>query len=164
MELKCYKNWAFWENKYYLKQRLRSFPVNNSFSQLFTRSWRIVVNEFFTIFPQTYLCFFKVEISLVFLFQLTGTSDPYVKFKINGKLVYKSKTIYRDLNPLWDESFTLPIEDPFTPVHIKVSFVWCFYSLMSWGGNKYGCFDEMLFFRYSITIGVFRMILSVLVF
>lgn len=51
----------------------------------------------------------------------TGTSDPYVKFKINGKLVYKSKTIYRDLNPLWDESFTLPIEDPFVPVHIKVS-------------------------------------------
>ncbi|XKL59873.1 hypothetical protein PGB90_000889 [Kerria lacca] len=49
-----------------------------------------------------------------------GTSDPYVKFKINGKLVYKSKTIYRDLNPLWDESFTLPIEDPFVPVHIKV--------------------------------------------
>ncbi|XP_065220032.1 multiple C2 and transmembrane domain-containing protein isoform X2 [Planococcus citri] len=50
----------------------------------------------------------------------SGTSDPYVKFKINGKLVYKSKTIYRDLNPLWDESFTLPIEDPFLPVQIKV--------------------------------------------
>lgn len=35
-------------------------------------------------------------------------------------MLYKSKTIYRDLNPVWDESFTLPIEDPFIPVHIKV--------------------------------------------
>ncbi|XP_033608246.1 multiple C2 and transmembrane domain-containing protein isoform X2 [Cryptotermes secundus] len=49
-----------------------------------------------------------------------GTSDPYVKFKVGGQLLYKSKTIYRDLNPIWDESFTLPIEDPFMPVHIKV--------------------------------------------
>lgn len=52
---------------------------------------------------------------------VTGTSDPYVKFKINGKLMYKSKTIYRDLNPQWDESFILPIEDPFVPVHVKVN-------------------------------------------
>lgn len=50
----------------------------------------------------------------------SGTSDPYVKFKINGRLLYKSKIIYRDLNPLWDEIFTLPVEDPFIPVHIKV--------------------------------------------
>ncbi|XP_072160586.1 multiple C2 and transmembrane domain-containing protein isoform X2 [Bemisia tabaci] len=50
----------------------------------------------------------------------SGTSDPYVKFKVNGRLMYKSKTIYRDLNPQWDESFTLPVEDVFTPVHIKV--------------------------------------------
>lgn len=49
-----------------------------------------------------------------------GTSDPYVKFKVGGRLLYKSKTIYRELNPVWDESFTLPIEDPFMPVHIKV--------------------------------------------
>ncbi|XP_047118535.1 multiple C2 and transmembrane domain-containing protein-like [Schistocerca piceifrons] len=49
-----------------------------------------------------------------------GTSDPYVKFKVGGRLLYKSRTIYRDLNPVWDESFCLPIEDPFTPVHIKV--------------------------------------------
>lgn len=50
----------------------------------------------------------------------SGTSDPYVKFKYGGKLLYKSKTIYRDLNPTWDEVFTLPIEDPFNLVHIKV--------------------------------------------
>ncbi|XP_050310849.1 multiple C2 and transmembrane domain-containing protein isoform X4 [Anthonomus grandis grandis] len=49
-----------------------------------------------------------------------GLSDPYVKFKIGGRLVYKSRTIYRDLNPTWDESFTVPIEDPFLPITIKV--------------------------------------------
>lgn len=49
-----------------------------------------------------------------------GTSDPYVKFKISGRLLYKSKTVYRDLNPSWDETFTLPIEDPFEPVQCKV--------------------------------------------
>ncbi|GLV39850.1 Multiple C2 domain and transmembrane region protein [Carabus blaptoides fortunei] len=49
-----------------------------------------------------------------------GTSDPYVKFKSGGRLVYKSRTVYRDLNPVWDESFTVPIEDPFVPIHIKV--------------------------------------------
>ncbi|KAK4885660.1 hypothetical protein RN001_001931 [Aquatica leii] len=49
-----------------------------------------------------------------------GTSDPYVKFKCGGRLIYKSKTVYRDLNPVWDESFTTPIEDPFIPIQIKV--------------------------------------------
>ncbi|KAE8753209.1 hypothetical protein FOCC_FOCC000132 [Frankliniella occidentalis] len=49
-----------------------------------------------------------------------GTSDPYVKFKVGGRLMHKSKTIARDLNPVWDESFTLAIEDPFQPVQLKV--------------------------------------------
>lgn len=35
-------------------------------------------------------------------------------------MVYKSRTVYRDLNPQWDESFTIPIEDPFLPLQIKV--------------------------------------------
>lgn len=52
---------------------------------------------------------------------ISGTSDPYVKFKVGGRLLYKSKTLYRDLNPIWDETFTIPIEDAFVPVHIKVS-------------------------------------------
>ncbi|XP_044263295.1 multiple C2 and transmembrane domain-containing protein isoform X2 [Tribolium madens] len=49
-----------------------------------------------------------------------GLSDPYVKFKVGGRLIYKSRTVYRDLNPTWDESFTVPIEDPFIPIQIKV--------------------------------------------
>ncbi|XP_061705416.1 multiple C2 and transmembrane domain-containing protein isoform X2 [Cydia pomonella] len=49
-----------------------------------------------------------------------GTSDPYVKFKVGGRMLHKSKIVYRDLNPVWDECFTVPIEDPFQPVQIKV--------------------------------------------
>lgn len=50
----------------------------------------------------------------------SGTSDPYVKFKMNGRLLHKSKTVHRDLNPIWDESFSAPIEDPFQIIFIKV--------------------------------------------
>ena len=50
-----------------------------------------------------------------------GTSDPYVKFYWRGKQhVYKSKTIDKDLNPVWDESFILALDDPFMPLEIKV--------------------------------------------
>ena len=50
-----------------------------------------------------------------------GSSDPYVKFLSRGKVVHKSKTVYKDLNPSWDEQFLLTIDDPFVPLDIKVS-------------------------------------------
>ena len=59
------------------------------------------------------------------LVRITGTSDPYVKFKVNGKLGYKSKTVYKELNPVWEESFVLAVEDPFEAVQIKVGRVGC---------------------------------------
>lgn len=64
------------------------------------------------------MCYVAMYVAM--LGMLAGTSDPYVKFKVGGRLLYKSRTIYRDLNPVWDESFTVPIEDPFQAVHIKV--------------------------------------------
>lgn len=69
--------------------------------------------------------FFQLRIHLISGHNLramdkSGTSDPYVKFKMNGRLLHKSKTIYRDLNPVWDETFTVPIEDPFQQINIKV--------------------------------------------
>ncbi|XP_078668303.1 multiple C2 and transmembrane domain-containing protein 1-like isoform X8 [Branchiostoma floridae x Branchiostoma belcheri] len=49
-----------------------------------------------------------------------GTSDPYVKFKYDGKQVYKSRIVYKNLNPRWDESFSLPVDDVTRPLVVKV--------------------------------------------
>ena len=51
---------------------------------------------------------------------VAGTSDPYVKFKVGNKQLYKSRTVFKNLNPNWDEKFSLPIEDPFKPVSVRV--------------------------------------------
>ncbi|KAM9811063.1 multiple C2 and transmembrane domain-containing protein 1 isoform 1-T1 [Neosynchiropus ocellatus] len=50
----------------------------------------------------------------------TGTSDPYVKFKIAGKEVFRSKTIHKNLNPVWDERVTLLVETLREPLYVKV--------------------------------------------
>ncbi|XP_066558075.1 multiple C2 and transmembrane domain-containing protein 2 isoform X2 [Amia ocellicauda] len=50
----------------------------------------------------------------------SGTSDPYVKFKLNGKTFYKSKVVYKNLNPVWNESFALPVRDLEQKLYIKV--------------------------------------------
>ncbi|XP_019389314.1 PREDICTED: multiple C2 and transmembrane domain-containing protein 2 isoform X2 [Crocodylus porosus] len=49
-----------------------------------------------------------------------GTSDPYVKFKLNGKTVYKSKVMYKNLNPVWDETIVLPIQKLGQKLGVKV--------------------------------------------
>ncbi|XP_072473376.1 multiple C2 and transmembrane domain-containing protein 2 isoform X2 [Notamacropus eugenii] len=49
-----------------------------------------------------------------------GTSDPYVKFKLNGKTLYKSKVIYKNLNPVWDEIVILPIQSLDQKLRVKV--------------------------------------------
>jgi hypothetical protein len=38
-------------------------------------------------------------------------------------MVYKSKTITKDLNPCWDETFHLTLEDLSTQLDLKVSFL-----------------------------------------
>lgn len=53
-------------------------------------------------------------------FSLKGTSDPYVKFKLNGKTLYKSKVIYKNLNPVWDEIVVLPIQSLDQKLRVKV--------------------------------------------
>lgn len=50
-----------------------------------------------------------------------GTSDPYVKFKIAGKEVFRSKTIHKNLNPVWDEKVTLLVDNIREPLYVKVS-------------------------------------------
>ncbi|XP_053442419.1 multiple C2 and transmembrane domain-containing protein 1 isoform X3 [Nycticebus coucang] len=49
-----------------------------------------------------------------------GTSDPYVKFKIGGKEVFRSKIIHKNLNPVWEETACLLVEHLREPLYIKV--------------------------------------------
>ncbi|KAJ8286700.1 hypothetical protein GJAV_G00042190 [Gymnothorax javanicus] len=49
-----------------------------------------------------------------------GTSDPYVKFKIMGKEVFRSRTIHKNLNPVWDESVSLLVDSLQEPLYVKV--------------------------------------------
>uniref|UniRef100_A0A8C1KSD9 Multiple C2 domains, transmembrane 1a n=1 Tax=Cyprinus carpio TaxID=7962 RepID=A0A8C1KSD9_CYPCA len=49
-----------------------------------------------------------------------GTSDPYVKFKIAGKEIFRSKTIHKNLNPVWDEKVSLLVESLREPLYVKV--------------------------------------------
>ncbi|XP_072439216.1 multiple C2 and transmembrane domain-containing protein 1 isoform X3 [Chiloscyllium punctatum] len=49
-----------------------------------------------------------------------GTSDPYVKFKIARKEVYRSKIIHKNLNPVWNEKISLLIQNVAETVYIKV--------------------------------------------
>ncbi|KAJ8417396.1 hypothetical protein AAFF_G00286230 [Aldrovandia affinis] len=49
-----------------------------------------------------------------------GTSDPYVKFKLDGKTFYKSKVVYKNLNPTWNESFSFAIKDLEQSLYLRV--------------------------------------------
>ncbi|XP_027518743.1 multiple C2 and transmembrane domain-containing protein 1 isoform X3 [Corapipo altera] len=49
-----------------------------------------------------------------------GTSDPYVKFKLGGKEVFRSKTVHKNLNPVWEEKACILIDNLREPLYIKV--------------------------------------------
>ncbi|XP_061577881.1 multiple C2 and transmembrane domain-containing protein 2 [Cololabis saira] len=49
-----------------------------------------------------------------------ATIDPYVKFKLEGKQFYKSKVVYKNVNPRWDESFAHPLRDREHIVEVRV--------------------------------------------
>ncbi|KAH3839143.1 hypothetical protein DPMN_112567, partial [Dreissena polymorpha] len=49
-----------------------------------------------------------------------GTSDPYVKFKCGNKQLYKSRIVYKNLNPNWDERFSIPVDNVLRPIQVKV--------------------------------------------
>ncbi|KAK2842232.1 hypothetical protein Q5P01_012432 [Channa striata] len=58
--------------------------------------------------------------NLVIRDKRSGTSDPYVKFKLEGKQFYKSKVVYKSLNPRWNESFSHPLRDREHMVEVRV--------------------------------------------
>ena len=50
---------------------------------------------------------------------LLGTSDPYVKFRI-GNRRSKSNTIFKDLNPVWNELFVMKVDNVSDQMKVKV--------------------------------------------
>lgn len=43
-----------------------------------------------------------------------------MKFKLDGKTLYKSKVVYKNLNPVWNESFTFPVLDLEEKLFVRV--------------------------------------------
>ncbi|XP_078113050.1 multiple C2 and transmembrane domain-containing protein 2 isoform X3 [Sander vitreus] len=58
--------------------------------------------------------------NLVIRDKRSGTIDPYVKFKLEGKQFYKCKVVYKSLNPRWNESFSHPLRDREHVVEVRV--------------------------------------------
>lgn len=46
-----------------------------------------------------------------------------MKFKVAGKEVFRSKTIHKNLNPVWEERLSLLVETLRDPLYVKVSLV-----------------------------------------
>ncbi|XP_076842665.1 multiple C2 and transmembrane domain-containing protein 1 isoform X2 [Brachyhypopomus gauderio] len=72
----------------------------------------------------------------------SGTSDPYVKFKISRKEVFRSKIIYKNLNPVWDERICLVVDNLHEPLYIKV-FDYDFGLLDDFIGSTYLYLDSL---------------------
>uniref|UniRef100_A0A9J7Z178 Multiple C2 domains, transmembrane 2b n=1 Tax=Cyprinus carpio carpio TaxID=630221 RepID=A0A9J7Z178_CYPCA len=59
-------------------------------------------------------------VDLLWFTDLLNYYDPYVKFKLDGKTLYKSKVVYKNLNPVWNETFSFPIRNLDKKLFIKV--------------------------------------------
>lgn len=68
---------------------------------------------------------------MIFRDNFPGSSDPYVKFKYKTRTCFKSSTVCKNLNPIWNEEFTLLIDDPTTPIHVDV------YDYDRWAADDY---------------------------
>lgn len=74
---------------------------------------KIIEEEKIVEIPKTPICY-EIKIDLkngknLAIRDRNGTSDPYAKFILNNKLIYKSKIIFKNLNPVWNETFTFKL-------------------------------------------------------
>ncbi|ORX49323.1 hypothetical protein BCR36DRAFT_328417 [Piromyces finnis] len=53
----------------------------------------------------------KIDQANVIAADHSGTSDPYVKVMLRGQEIKKTGVIKKTLNPIWNESFTVPIAE-----------------------------------------------------
>lgn len=89
---------------------------------------------------------------------ILGTSDPYVKFKLEGKQFYKSKVVYKSLNPRWNESFSHPLRDRQHDVEVRVGIACLNISAFSYDTGKALCQNTQFLF---IILMMFVMLLQV---
>ena len=74
-----------------------------------------------TPLPRYYRCpHYRAAVYTVLVPVCAGTSDPYVKFKVAGKTCYRSRTVMKNLNPRWDEKFTLMLDDLGKTIDVRV--------------------------------------------
>ena len=52
---------------------------------------------------------------------LLGTSDPYVKVSLNKNTVHKTKVVKKNLNPEWNEDFSIPHVSHEQPCMLHIS-------------------------------------------
>lgn len=81
-------------------------------------------------------CHYRIDL-LFLICRISGTSDPYVKFKIDGKQIYKSKTVHKNLNPRWNETFSHPLRDRDSLIEVRVGLLCLNISALSWSNSLF---------------------------
>ena len=71
------------------------------------------------------------------MFLLSGRSDPFVSIRVGGSRQekYKTKVVYRTLNPVWNEQVTLAMLQKHEKISIEVTTR--FYLSPPWGREVY---------------------------
>ncbi|KAI9266501.1 C2 domain-containing protein [Phascolomyces articulosus] len=71
----------------------------------------------------------------------SGTSDPYVRVRIDGHSVYKTKAISKTLAPTWGEEFIIQIPGHPTPIRFKVKDFNKLSRAVDLGESRYNIWD-----------------------
>eukprot|EP00051_Salpingoeca_urceolata_P011879 m.147676 g.147676 ORF g.147676 m.147676 type:complete len:680 (-) comp17293_c0_seq7:65-2104(-) len=59
--------------------------------------------------PVAHLCIIAHSAKHLLPKDISGTSDPFLRVVLDGKVVAATKTLRADLNPVWNEEFILPL-------------------------------------------------------
>lgn len=88
--------------------------TNQKFTKQTSISSELQKNNLSNLNNSTNPSFYELKLKLVngrnlAIRDIGGSSDPYAKFVLNGINVYKSKIIFKNLNPEWNEDFVIKL-------------------------------------------------------